>query len=362
MTESKISTAHQRPIDKTLKDQIKQAALNFGFQQAAFSRAAVDHEHQHFENWLAKHYHGEMQWMLRHKDLRMQPTKLLPKTLSVIVCRMDYLCCDQQQSIELLDDPEQAYVSRYAVGRDYHKLIRKRLKHYAEHITQLIGPFGFRVFTDSAPVLEKAFAVNAGIGWQGKHSNILHRDNGSWFFLGEIFTDLELPPDSPVANHCGTCTACMDYCPTAAIVEPYVVDSRRCISYLTIEHPGSIPFRFRKAIGNRIYGCDDCQLYCPWNRFAKMSQEMDFKPRNQLDRITLLECFNWSEQEFNKRLEGSAIRRIGYFRWRRNLAIALGNARSHPHIIQALEKALIAADEMLGEHIHWALQQHTSST
>jgi epoxyqueuosine reductase len=248
-------------------------------------------------------------------------------------------------------------VSRYALGRDYHKLIRKRLQKLARRLEDEIGEYGYRVFTDSAPVLEKALAAKAGIGWIGKHSNVLHRDHSSWFFLGEIYTDLKLNPDKPVEDHCGECIRCIEVCPTNAIVSPYVVDARRCISYLTIEHHSAIPVEFRKAIGNRIYGCDDCQLFCPWNRFETQTSEIDFQARHQLDSIRLLDCFAWSESDFLTRFEGSPIRRIGYRNWRRNLAIALGNAAYDPHIVEVLQQAIDTADDLIREHCQWALEE-----
>jgi epoxyqueuosine reductase len=281
----------------------------------------------------------------------------VPDTLSVICVSLDYLPTEQQDPMDLLDHANLAYLSRYALGRDYHKLIRKRLQKFAERIGEVCGDMGYRVFTDSAPVLEKALAVKAGIGWQGKHSNILHREHGSWFFLGEIFTDMQLAVDAPLANHCGRCRSCIDICPTAAIVEPYVVDARRCISYLTIEHRSEIPLEFRAAIGNRIYGCDDCQLVCPWNRFAKYTREPDFQPRHGLDHISLLQCYRWSEEEFLLRMEGSAIRRIGYQCWLRNIVIALGNAAYDPHIIATLQQDYSGHSGFIQHHVDWAIQQ-----
>jgi len=271
--------------------------------------------------------------------------------------RLDYRVDEQQDPMELLDHAELAYLSRYALGRDYHKLIRKRLQKFADRISEVCGDMGYRVFTDSAPVLEKALAVKAGLGWQGKHSNILHREAGSWFFLGEIYTDMQLEVDAPVENHCGRCRSCIDICPTAAIVEPYVVDARRCISYLTIEHRSEIPVEFRAAIGNRIYGCDDCQLVCPWNRFAQYTSEIDFAPRHGLDRISLLDCYGWSEEQFLRRMEGSAIRRIGYQCWLRNIVIALGNAAYDPHIVAALRRDYSARSGFIQLHADWAIQQ-----
>ncbi len=351
------SLARQKPLPADISQQIKQLGQDCGFQACAITTTALDQEHVHYQRWIERHYHGEMSYMARNIDKRLAPQKLVDHTLSVICLRMDYLPQPSEQSIALLDHPHKAYISRYALGRDYHKLIRKRLQQMANRLTDLIGDFGYRVFTDSAPVLEKALAARAGLGWRGKHSNLIDRERGSWFFLGEIFTDLPLPSDAPVEPHCGDCSACIDKCPTRAIVEPYVVDARRCISYLTIEHHSAIPLEFRRAIGNRIYGCDDCQLYCPWNRFEKMTGETDFHARHGLDDIGLLHCFEWSEQQFLSRFEGSPIRRIGFDKWRSNIAIALGNAAFNPHIISSLQQALDGASEVLNEHILWAIAQ-----
>lgn len=348
---------HNLPADITT--QIKHIGHDFGFQAIGISHVNLDQQHEHYNTWLARHYQGEMAYMERNIDKRLHPEILVPDTLSVICARMDYLTQPSADCIEFLDHDRKAYISRYALGRDYHKLIRKRLQGFSTRITQLVGDFGYRVFTDSAPVLEKALAAQAGLGWVGKHSNLLHRDHSSWFFLGEIYTDLPLQIDRPVRDHCGECTACMDKCPTQAIVEPYVVDARRCISYLTIEHHSSIPVELRKGMGNRIYGCDDCQLYCPWNRFEKLSVENDFKSRNGLSDIDLLECFKMTEQQFLQQFEGSPIRRIGYHNWRRNVAVALGNAAFNPHITQTLECALSNASSLLAEHLCWAIEQQT---
>ena len=298
--------------------------------------------------------------MARNVSKRLHPPELVPDTLSVICVRLDYLVAEQQSPLDLLERDDLAYVSRYALGRDYHKLMRKRLQTFADRIVQIYGKMGYRVFTDSAPVLEKALAAKAGIGWQGKHSNLLQRDHGSWFFLGEIFTDMALEIDAPLENHCGRCTSCIDICPTAAIVEPYLVDARRCISYLTIEHRSEIPLEFRAAIGNRIYGCDDCQLVCPWNRFARYSNEPDFQPRHGLDRISLMECYRWSEAEFLRKMEGSAIRRIGHQCWLRNVVIALGNAAPDPHIVATLKRDYDAHSDFIRHHIDWAIQQQSN--
>ena len=342
-----------------LAQQIKAWGTELGFQQTGIAGIDLSNTEQRLQAWLAKGFQGSMDWMARHGSKRTHPDELQPGTISIISLRMDYLPSEQEDMWAVLADSERAYISRYALGRDYHKLLRKRLQQLADRITQEIGSFGFRVFVDSAPVMEKPIAQLAGLGWTGKHSNIIHRDAGSWFFLGEIYTDLALPADpAHTENHCGTCTACLDVCPTAAIVAPYQVDARRCISYLTIEHPGSIPVEFRKSIGNRIYGCDDCQLVCPWNRFATASQEQDFQPRHQLDTASLLELFAWDEVTFLQNTEGSAIRRIGHERWLRNLAVALGNATTSNDIIQALLERQQDASAIIREHVAWALQQH----
>jgi epoxyqueuosine reductase len=350
----------QKPRSLTLTQQIKQIGLGLGFQQVGITDTRLNHHHDNYARWIEQNYHGEMTYMARNVDKRLNPQQMIPNTLSVICVRLDYLIDEGDWPRDLLDQNQLAYVSRYALGRDYHKLMRKRLQRYASKISELVGEMGYRVFTDSAPVLEKALAAKAGIGWQGKHSNLLHRDHGSWFFLGEIYTDLDLDIDQPVENHCGRCTACIDVCPTQAIVAPYVVDARRCISYLTIEHHSAIPVEFRTAIGNRIYGCDDCQLVCPWNRFARLSQEVDFKPRHGLDKISLLDCYSWSKEDFDLKMQGSAIRRIGYQSWLRNIVIALGNADYEPHIISSLQSNYAQHNRFIQEHIDWAIQQQQS--
>jgi epoxyqueuosine reductase len=273
---------------------------------------------------------------------------------------MDYLRQDAQSAESLLEQPEKGQISRYALGRDYHKVLRKRLQKLADRIGAEVGDFGYRVFVDSAPVLEKALAEKAGLGWIGKHSNVLSREAGSWFFLGEIYTDLPLPLDVPSGNHCGSCRRCIDICPTQAIVGPYRVDARRCISYLTIELRGSIPETLRSAIGNRIFGCDDCQFVCPWNRFAQFSEEDDFAPRPGIDATSLVKLFGWSEAEFLRRTEGSAIRRIGFECWLRNIAVALGNAPTTRDVIAALQRRADHPSPLVREHVAWALGQHHS--
>jgi epoxyqueuosine reductase len=362
---------HPHPRDKTVHPEllilsksstIRQIGYQLGFQHVGITDVNLDPEHERYTDWIARNYHGEMGYMARNVNKRLHPPELVPDTLSVICARMDYLVEDQQQSLDLLDHGSLAYISRYALGRDYHKLMRKRLQKFADRIAETYGEMGYRVFTDSAPVLEKALAAKAGLGWQGKHSNILQREHGSWFFLGEIFTDMQLEADAPLANHCGSCTSCIDVCPTQAIVEPYRVDARRCISYLTIEHRSEIPSEFRTAIGNRIYGCDDCQLVCPWNRFAKFTREPDFQPRHGLDHISLLDCYAWSETEFLRVTEGSAIRRIGYQCWLRNIVIALGNADANPHIASVLKRDYAGHSGFIQHHLDWAIQQQDGKT
>ena len=340
---------------QTLAQTIKRLAQDYGFQQAGISQLDVAQAYDQLEQWLAKNYHGEMDYMARNTEMRADPTQLVPGTLSIISLRMDYLV-DVADAEQVMNKPEQGFISRYALGRDYHKLIRKRLQQLAKHIEQLIGPMGYRVFTDSAPVLEKSIATNAGLGWLGKHSNIINQKAGSWFFLGEIFVDLALPADSPVKEHCGKCTDCIDICPTQAIVAPYQVDARRCISYLTIELKGAIPEELRPMMGNRIYGCDDCQLVCPWNRFARYSAEQDFLPRHNFDAPQLVELFLWQEDEFLKKTEGSPIRRIGHERWLRNIAVALGNGSKTKEIVQVLQHRSNHSSALVQEHAQWALK------
>jgi epoxyqueuosine reductase len=333
---------------------IKQWGNDLGFQQVGMTDPNLTHYEPYFLAWLAKNFHGEMHYMQMHGTKRYRPDQLVPKTLRIISVRMDYLP-PNTDIINVLHNKKMGYISRYALGRDYHKLIRKRLAALAEKITQEIGPFGYRVFTDSAPILEKPLAEKAGLGWIGKNTNLIHRQAGSFFFIGEILTDLPLPMDAPVKNHCGTCSACIDICPTQAIIGPYQLDARRCISYLTIELHGPIPIEFRKAIGNRIYGCDDCQLVCPWNRFAKPTAEKEFHPRHQLDSTELISLFAWTETEFLKKTEGSAIRRIGYERWLRNIAVALGNTLKDQRTINALQSRLNSPSPLVREHVEWAL-------
>ena len=341
-----------------LATRIKQWGEELGFQQIGVSDTKLGDHEARLQAWLANRFHGSMDYMERHGSKRSNPAQLIAGTVRVISARMDYLREEATPASALMQKPEKALISRYALGRDYHKVIRKRLQQLAGKIEQAIGHFGYRVFVDSAPVLEKALAEKAGLGWIGKHSNLLNRETGSWFFLGEIYTDLPLPTDRAVQNHCGDCVRCIDACPTGAIVGPYQVDARKCISYLTIELRGSIPEDLRPLMGNRIFGCDDCQVVCPWNRFAKHSAEPDFSPRQGLDSASLVRLFYWTGEEFLKRTEGSAIRRAGYNGWLRNIAVALGNAPRSPDIIKALESRQEHPSEIVREHVKWALAQH----
>ncbi|MGH8502063.1 MAG: tRNA epoxyqueuosine(34) reductase QueG [Gammaproteobacteria bacterium] len=341
-----------------LASRIKDWGAALGFQRVGIADTDLGEHETHLLNWLAQGRQGEMRYMARHGVKRSRPADLQPGTIRIISARMDYWPPDGADPDGVLNSPTHAYVSRYALGRDYHKLVRKRLQRLAQQIEAEVGPFGYRAFADSAPVLEKALASKAGLGWIGKHTNLLSRDAGSWFFLGELYTDLPLPVDREATNHCGSCRACIDVCPTGAIVAPYELDARRCISYLTIELRGAIPEHLRPLIGNRIYGCDDCQLVCPWNRFARTSELADFAVRRGLDAPRLADLFAWSEQEFLDRTEGSAIRRIGYACWLRNIAVALGNAPASPDVIGALRARADEPNEMVREHVRWALARH----
>lgn len=342
-----------------LATRIKEWAMELGFQQAGITGTDLSGDEAHLLSWLDEGMHGEMTYMARHGTRRSRPGDLLPGTIRIISLRMDYSPPESGHPAKVLRRPDLAYVSRYATGRDYHKVIRSRIQALAGRIEDAAGGFGYRAFVDSAPVLEKALARNAGLGWIGKHSNLINPGAGSWFFLGELYTDLPLPVDEPFTrDHCGSCSACMDVCPTGAIVGPYRVDARKCISYLTIELRGSIPLEFRSLIGNRVYGCDDCQLVCPWNRFARNTEEKDFRVRNGLDTPALLELFKWSEEDFLRKTEGSAIRRIGYECWLRNIAVGLGNAPTTPETVEALKLRVNHPSELVREHVQWALQQH----
>ncbi len=331
---------------------------DLGFQQCGVSDVDLATAETRLREWLQRRFHGSMHYMERHGSKRSRPGELVPGTVRVISVRMDYLPESQDAMRALLDHPDRAYVSRYALGRDYHKVLRGRLRTLARRIEERVGEFGYRVFVDSAPVLEKAIAEKAGIGWIGKHTNLIHRDAGSWFFLGELYTDLPLPVDDPEVSHCGSCTACIDVCPTDAIVAPYTLDARRCISYLTIESRDPIPETFRKAIGNRVYGCDDCQVFCPWNKFATRTSEPDFAPRHGLDDASLTALFGWDEATWLDKTEGSAIRRIGYEQWLRNIAVALGNAATSTEVVAALKSRQHGHSELVAEHVAWALAQH----
>lgn len=348
----------------SLAKQIKLWGQELGFQQIAIADTELNRAEETLSSWLEQGYHGDMEWMAQHGTKRTRPDELIGGTQRIITGRMDYWPPDIIKAEAILENSDKAYVSRYALGRDYHKVLRQRLQKLASKIESEIGHFGYRVFVDSAPVMEKPLAEKAGLGWVGKHSNLLNKEAGSWFFLGEIYTDLPLPVDQPTEKHCGTCQACIDICPTKAITQPYVVDARLCVSYLTIELKGAIPESLRPLMGNRIYGCDDCQLCCPWNRFATDTTEKDFMPRHQLDDVSLIELFNWDEETFLKKTEGTAIRRIGYERWIRNIAVALGNNKntpSHATIKKALQEKLVQVDHssVMQEHIHWALAQIT---
>ena len=359
-----MQTAPPTPLDRTvdaaaLAARIKAMAHEAGFQRCGISGVQLAEDEAHLRDWLARGLHGSMAWMARHGDKRGRPGELVPGTLRVVSVGLDY-GRDAGEAWATLDDGERAYVARYALGRDYHKLMRHRLQALADRIAALVGPFGHRVFVDSAPVLERALARNAGLGWIGKHTCLIDRDGGSWFFLGEIFVDLPLPVDAPASEHCGTCRRCIDVCPTQAITAPYRLDARRCIAYLTIEHEGAIDEALRPLVGNRIFGCDDCQLVCPWNKFARRTDEPDFRTRNGLDTATLAELFAWTEDEFLTRTEGSAIRRSGYRRWLRNLAVALGNAPTTPDVLAALASRAGIEDPMVLEHVQWAIARHAA--
>jgi len=345
---------------QALKEEIAGWCRDLGFQGVGVSDIDLAQAERRLATWLDARFHGSMSYMERHGSKRSRPAQLVPGTVRVLSVRMDYLPHAQESAQALLDDDTRAYISRYALGRDYHKVLRGRLRRLARRIEGRVGEFGYRVFVDSAPVLEKALAEKAGLGWIGKHTNLIDRDSGSWFFLGELYTDLPLPVDKPEQTHCGTCAACIEVCPTDAIVAPYSLDARRCISYLTIELHGAIPLEFRKAIGNRIYGCDDCQLFCPWNKFAQPTAEGDFAPRHGLDDADLCDLFAWDEATWLEKTEGSAIRRIGYERWLRNIAVALGNARTTPRVVATLKARQHEGSALVAEHIAWALARHTN--
>lgn len=344
--------------DKLASD-IRDWGEELGFQQVAFSDGDLSRYHGSYKRWLENEHHGAMYYMAENQELRCYPEKLVEGTHRIISVRMDYAAVNSN-SLAPLRKPDKAYVARYARGRDYHKLMRKRLQQLAERIESEVGQFGYRAFVDSAPVLERALAEKSGLGWIGKNTMLINKRAGSWFFLGELFTNLPLPIDEPDSDHCGSCRSCLDACPTDAFVGPQELDARRCISYLTIELRDAIPVEFRKAMGNRVFGCDDCQLVCPWNKFTRPTEEQDFSPRHRLDDCEILELFAWTEAEFEERTAGSPIRRIGYDCWQRNLAIGLGNASYSEQVVKALNERLPGSSAMVQEHIEWALQQQVS--
>jgi epoxyqueuosine reductase len=344
-----------------LLEKIHVWAEDLGFDRVGVTDTDLSEHEGHLMEWLEAGMQGEMDYMQRHGTVRARPEELIAGTSRIISVRMNYFPPQAKSADEVLEDSSLAYISRYALGRDYHKVMRKRLQKLADKIQSEVGEFGYRAFVDSAPVLEKALAHKAGLGWVGKHTNLLSEEAGSWFFLGELFTDLPLPIDEKATNHCGSCQACIDICPTQAIIAPYKLDARKCISYLTIEHKSAIPEEYRQAMGNRIYGCDDCQLVCPWNKFSQTSPLADFVKRHDLDKSDLVALFMWSEEDFLHYTEGSAIRRIGHQQWLRNVAVALGNSKGSEEEIQALKSRLADASELLAEHIQWALQQHAQA-
>ena len=344
-------------LEDMLEERIRQWGRDLGFDAVAIAGTELEAEEARLMEWLGRGWHGEMDYMARHGARRARPAELVPGTLSVITARLNYTPEDARDADEVLADPDLAFVSRYALGRDYHKVMRSKLQALADRMTSELGSFHYRVFTDSAPVMEVSLAQRSGLGWRGKHTLLLSRDAGSLFFLGELFVALDLARDTPVTEHCGTCSRCISVCPTQAIVAPYQLDARRCISYLTIEHHGSIPEDLRPLMGNRIYGCDDCQMVCPWNKYAKTAAIPDFSPRHGLDAASLAELFAWTEEEFDKRLEGSAIRRIGHERWLRNIAVALGNAPRSEAARSALLTRASHLSELVREHVAWALER-----
>ena len=350
-----VSVTDSRADYAPLVLDIKRWGSELGFQQVGIADCELGEAEARLLEWVGKGFHGEMEYLERHGTKRSRPAELIPGTLRVIAARMNYTPPNARDTAEVLADGSRAFISRYALGRDYHKLMRSRMQKLADKIGEEVGEFRYRVFTDSAPVMEVELAGKAGLGWRGKHTLLLNREAGSYFFLGEIYTDLALPVDAPQSDHCGTCQKCLDVCPTKAFIGPYQLDARRCISYLTIEHKGSIPEELRALIGNRVYGCDDCQMICPWNKYARTTSEPDFAVRHGLDAATLVELFSWTEEEFEKKLAGSAIHRIGYDRWSRNLAVGLGNAPRSAAVIESLKARAGDSSELVREHVTWAL-------
>jgi len=340
--------------------------LELGFNQIGITDTNLQEAEVEHQAWIAKGFHGEMDYMAKHGVRRTRPAELIPNTIRVISARLDYMPPNTVDSESVLQDSTRAFISRYAMGRDYHKVMRNKLQKLCEKIQSEItkhhiNGFSYRAFTDSAPVLEVALAEKAGLGWRGKHTLLINKNRGSWFFLGEIYTNLPLPTDKTATNHCGTCNNCIDVCPTKAITAPYEVDARRCISYLTIELKTSIPVELRPLIGNRVYGCDDCQLFCPWNKFSEITHEPSFAIKNGLDDISLVQCFAWTKAQFKQNMAGSAIYRIGYEQWLRNIAVGLGNANTSPEVVKALQSRMSDESALLREHINWALMQHKTN-
>src|SRR5688572_7760065 len=344
-----------------VEERIKRWGRELGFDALAVAGIDLAEDEARLMEWLGRGWHGEMEYMERHGARRARPAELVPGTLSVITARLNYSAAEARDATEVLEDPERGFVARYAMGRDYHKVLRSKLQALADRMTAELGAFHYRVFTDSAPVMEVSLAAKSGLGWRGKHTLLLSRDAGSMFFLGELFVSLDLARDEATSAHCGTCERCIEVCPTRAIVGPYQLDARRCVSYLTIEHKGAIPEELRPLMGNRIYGCDDCKVVCPWNKYAQASNDPDFTVRNGLDDASLVELFAWTEEEFNRRFEGSAIRRIGHERWLRNIAVALGNAPPSPRIAAALRSRHDHPSPVVREHVSWALSRHGMS-
>ena len=353
---------HSKPSNDytSLAADIKRWGCELGFADIGVCDTDLSSAELEHQAWIKKGFHGDMDYMAKHGTKRTRPADLVANTVRVITARLDYLPPQAKASWDVIEDGKQAFISRYALGRDYHKVMRQKLQKLCDKIAENIADFEYRVFTDSAPVLEVTLAEKSGLGWRGKHTLLINKEHGSWFFLGEIYTNLPLQINESATNHCGSCSSCIDICPTRAITKPYEVDARRCISYLTIELKTAIPLEFRPLIGNRVYGCDDCQLVCPWNKFAEITQEPDFNVRNGLDDISLVTCFGWSEDEFKQNMAGSAIYRIGYSQWLRNIAVGLGNAPTTSEIITALKMRENDENELVREHVEWALQQHST--